>query len=176
MCSTDLRQKREKYSLIVDYILYFAKKQSWWFCRLLLFCLAGSMCAGRPRFLGFVHPEEERKVCVRLTVILDSLLHQVFPSLSGWKGSPIQFVGLVDVSPRAGLFTPWPTKSLRKRSFVPSKILKLCPLHWALFWSGPWHLTSLWWKEGVRRNQQINKTSQRNHRTGSTTRWSLRSV
>lgn len=105
MCSTDLRQKREKYSLIVDYILYFAKKQSWWFCRLLLFCLAGSMCAGRPRFLGFVHPEEERKVRVRLAVILDALLHQVFPSLSRWKGSRIQFVGLVDVSTRAGLIT-----------------------------------------------------------------------
>lgn len=33
MCLTDLRQKKEKYSLIAGYILYFAK-QSWWWCRL----------------------------------------------------------------------------------------------------------------------------------------------
>lgn len=60
--------------------LVLCKKQSWWFCHLLLFCLAGSMCAGRPRFLGFVHPEEDRKVRVRFRGITDSLLHQVFSS------------------------------------------------------------------------------------------------
>lgn len=62
MCLTDLRQKREKYSLIVDHILYFAKTvlvilSSWFFCLSLLIhvCWLAEV-------LGFIHPEEEAKM------------------------------------------------------------------------------------------------------------------
>lgn len=104
MCLTDLRQKREKYSLIVDYILHFAKTVLVVLFFLFFFLSHLIHVCWVAEVLGFIHPEEETKIRVNFSVIINicskihtfsclqkidfsasiiRLLHQVF-SFSLW--------------------------------------------------------------------------------------------
>lgn len=68
MCLTDLRQKKEKCSLIVDNILRFAKTVLVMLSSFVILSHLIRVCWAA-EVLGFIHPEEETKIRVNFSLV-----------------------------------------------------------------------------------------------------------